>query len=102
MQKHRPVDNLRRLTGCPVLLIHGTVDPVIPFSEFERLREAAPTGTRFWIVEGAGHIGSLGHRDYPAHLEAFLGNSGAPAPSRGEKESADEPTSAPNPAAAAH
>ncbi len=48
---HRRVGELR----CPVLLVHGTRDEIVPFAEGERLHSAAPPGTELWPVEGAGH-----------------------------------------------
>ena len=40
---------------CPVLIIHGKKDSVIPFWQGEKLyREANPPKDYFWI-EGAGH-----------------------------------------------
>ena len=77
MQSHRPVDALHALTDRPVMLIHGTADPVIPFSEFERLQAGAPPGTEVWILEGAGHVGSLNDRQYFDRLKGFLGSATA-------------------------
>lgn len=42
---------------CPVLVIHGTRDEIVPFWNGEELFMAAPVAWRakpFW-VEGAGH-----------------------------------------------
>jgi len=40
---------------CPVLVIHGTADRVIPFELGREVFEAAPEPKSFWGVEGAGH-----------------------------------------------
>ena len=46
-----------RIAGLdvPVLVVHGTRDEIIPFSEGEKLHRAAPAGTELLTVEGAGH-----------------------------------------------
>lgn len=60
---------------CPVLLIHGTRDEVVPFRHGVRLFEALPPErTRAWWVEGAGHNDLLwvaGPR-YWREIAAFL------------------------------
>lgn len=49
-------DNLAKVRGLamPVLIVHGTGDPVVPFPLGQRLAKASPTAT-FRAVEGAGH-----------------------------------------------
>ncbi|HSF11597.1 MAG TPA: alpha/beta hydrolase [Erythrobacter sp.] len=41
--------------AMPVLIIHGTADPVVPFALGERLADAAPAAN-FRAVPGAGHM----------------------------------------------
>jgi abhydrolase domain-containing protein 17 len=41
--------------NCPVLVIHGTQDPTIPFWHGEKLYGIAPQPKRFLWVEGADH-----------------------------------------------
>ncbi len=50
-------DNLAALPGiaCPVLVMHGTADEVIPFSHGEKLLAAARAPARSLWVRGAGH-----------------------------------------------
>lgn len=55
-----PFDRFRNLekmdrVRCPVLVIHGTEDEVIPFRHGEALFRAAHEPKRNWWVEGAGH-----------------------------------------------
>ena len=51
----RPVDAARRLRECPVLLIHGTADDIVPYSHALAL-DAALTGPHeLWALEGVGH-----------------------------------------------
>jgi abhydrolase domain-containing protein 17 len=40
---------------CPVLIMHGTADEMIPLWHGQRLFEAAPEPKRHLWVEGAGH-----------------------------------------------
>ena len=51
------------LLSVPVLLVHGTSDEVIPFKHGEQLAAAAPPGTQFIRVDGAGHMESLTRAD---------------------------------------
>jgi len=50
-------DNLKkiRLLKCPLLMIHGTVDNVIPFWHGEKLYHVASAPKEFYIVKNAGH-----------------------------------------------
>ncbi len=41
--------------NCPILVIHGKLDALIPFSEGEELFNATGGKSRFFPVEGAGH-----------------------------------------------
>lgn len=50
----RNVDRLREI-DAPLLLVHGRRDRIIPFAEGRRLEQAAPAGTEFLAIEGAGH-----------------------------------------------
>ena len=47
-------DRIRSL-GCPVLVLHGTEDRVIPVENGKRLAAAIP-GARLVLIEGAGHV----------------------------------------------
>lgn len=63
----RSVDRVSEIGGrVPLLVVHGTKDEIIPFAEGERLHRAAPAGTEFLPVEGAGHndFFSVAGRDY--------------------------------------
>ncbi|MBS0662464.1 MAG: alpha/beta hydrolase [Verrucomicrobia bacterium] len=50
-------ENLRKIgrVRCPVLVMHGRSDEVIPFSHGEAIFAAARTPKRSWWVDGAGH-----------------------------------------------
>ena len=47
------------LAPTPLLLLHGSADPVIPYSHSERLFERAGEPKRLVLVEGAGHTEAL-------------------------------------------
>jgi hypothetical protein len=50
-------DSLARMARihCPVLVIHGTADGLIPFEEGKALFEASPNPKELYAVPGAGH-----------------------------------------------
>lgn len=55
-----PFDEFRNLdkigrVSCPVLVMHGTGDDIVPVAHGRRLFEAAPEPKRSLWVEGAGH-----------------------------------------------
>ncbi len=50
------VDRIESLDE-PILLVHGTDDEIIPFSESARLLQAAPAGTELHPIEGGDHNG---------------------------------------------
>jgi fermentation-respiration switch protein FrsA (DUF1100 family) len=53
-------DNLTKIVSIeiPLLIIHGTRDPTVPFAHGERLFRAASDPKRFLAVNGAGHTDS--------------------------------------------
>lgn len=64
---------------CPVLVIHGTADQIIPLQHGQQLWAAAPQPKAFWWVQGAGHndlVWVAGHvyektlQDFTKMLEA--------------------------------
>jgi len=71
IEDYCPADDIASLEDCPVYLIHGTADRVIPPSESRKLHEAAGRTPRLWMVQGAGHSGSMCHPDYPDRLRKF-------------------------------
>ncbi len=56
----------------PVVVIHGTKDPVVPFSHGERLYRLAGQPKGFWKVEGGGHATALLLPDVRTQLLGFL------------------------------
>lgn len=52
----RPVDEMPRLRGRPVMVIHSQADPFIPLAHGRMLARAA--GGRLWVTQAPRHIGS--------------------------------------------
>ena len=69
----RPVDDMGKLQGRPVLIIHGTNDMLVPVTE-ARLLHAADPDAEYWEVQGAMHGGSYRHdpQAYLARVSTFF------------------------------
>ncbi len=69
-------DNLARMpnVSCPVLIVHGERDDLVPPDMAQRLAEAARTRARVFPVPGAGHndVFSMGGRELWDTLRAFV------------------------------
>ena len=57
--RYRPVDDIKKLEGEQLLIIHSRSDEVIPFHHGQELFEAARDPKTFWPVERARHIASF-------------------------------------------
>ena len=53
----KPVEDMRKLAGRPVLIIHGTNDILVPVAQGRMLHAANPEAD-YWEVVGASHGGS--------------------------------------------
>ena len=62
---------------CPVLVVHGDRDELIPASQGRRLFEVAPEPKRLIIIEGAGHndLSNVGGEKYIDTLAEFVRGS---------------------------
>jgi fermentation-respiration switch protein FrsA (DUF1100 family) len=71
--KVAPEEAVQRL-AYPVLLIHGDLDERVPFSHGERVFAAAPEGSDFWTVMGAGHVDAydLARQEYERRVVDYL------------------------------
>ena len=69
--QHNPEDDIARV-GCPILLIHGTADNMIPATESLRLHESAGKNAQLWMVEDVGHLQTVGHPSYRERLQKFF------------------------------
>jgi fermentation-respiration switch protein FrsA (DUF1100 family) len=52
--RFRNIDKIGRVR-CPVLVMHGSADEIVPLSHGQALWAAAPEPKRFLWAEGAGH-----------------------------------------------
>ncbi len=68
LKKKRPADSIRKIDSTPVLLIHGTRDPIVSHRHSERLYEKANDPKRLEIIPGGGHAEEL----YRQHPDRFL------------------------------
>jgi len=66
------MDSLSRIprVRCPILVIHGTADELVPFAFGRRLYEAAPPGAVFHEIPGGRHNETF-QQGGPALLEAL-------------------------------
>lgn len=53
--RYSPSRHLERLPRIPLLFIHGTQDPVVPYRESARLHAAAAEPKELWKIEGGRH-----------------------------------------------
>ncbi len=71
-------DSLAKITlvRAPILIVHGTRDPLFPLSMAQRLFHAAPEPKSFLPVEGAGHDDPylVGGERYFERLRTFIGS----------------------------
>jgi hypothetical protein len=66
------LDKIAAVT-CPILILHGTADSMIPVQHAEQLFRAAHEPKRLVLVEGADHFGIKwdGHDRYARAMEEF-------------------------------
>jgi dipeptidyl aminopeptidase/acylaminoacyl peptidase len=59
---------------CPVYLVHGTADQLIPTSHSESIHKALGGEKEIWLVEGARHARSIRHskKEYSDRLTRFF------------------------------
>jgi fermentation-respiration switch protein FrsA (DUF1100 family) len=58
---------------CPITMIHGTNDMIVPFSSAEKLAEAAPTKTsEFIVIEDGSHNDLANFQQYHTTIKKLL------------------------------
>ena len=73
LKKARPIDAIRHLAPTPVLLIHGTNDPIISHRHSERLYEKASDPKCLEIIPDGGHAEELYRQNPGKFLETVGG-----------------------------
>ena len=72
-------DNLSRIahTRCPVLVIHGDRDGIIPTEEGRALAQAAGPRAEFWAIPGADHNETYdaGGNEYVRRFKTFVAHA---------------------------
>ncbi len=58
--KLSPEKYVGNIAPVPLLIIHGTKDPVAPYKHAERLYRKAAEPKELWTIEGGGHTSALG------------------------------------------
>jgi fermentation-respiration switch protein FrsA (DUF1100 family) len=69
---------IRKVGPIPVIVIHGTRDPVVPYDHGKRLYELANDPKGFWTIEGGGHVTALSNPEVRAQFLAFLAAAFSP------------------------
>jgi fermentation-respiration switch protein FrsA (DUF1100 family) len=59
---------------CPLLVLHGDQDDIVPFAQGRKVFEAAPEPKAFYVISGARHNDTylVGGRSYFAALKRFI------------------------------
>lgn len=58
--------------SCPVFVLHGVDDRIVPCEHGEEIGRLAPNSVRHWWAEGYGHNGLHHHPDYYRKLREFM------------------------------
>jgi fermentation-respiration switch protein FrsA (DUF1100 family) len=71
--RYDTVDKVKR-SKCPLLVLHGDQDDIVPFSQGRKVFEAAPEPKEFYVISGARHNDTyiVGGRSYFAALKRFV------------------------------
>jgi fermentation-respiration switch protein FrsA (DUF1100 family) len=75
--RYASIDKIGQIK-CPVLILHGDRDNIVPWKHGRRLYEAAREPKRFFTIEGAGHNDILMRADESYHrtVRNFIDGSG--------------------------
>jgi len=87
-----PDEVIANIAPTPLLIIHGTADPVIPYSHGQRLFELAHEPKQFWTIEGGDHTEAFADAGsvYCRRLVAFFNEALEGKVTAGEKQTKSE------------
>jgi hypothetical protein len=76
-ESYESIEKITRLS-CPVMVIHGDSDELIPVEEGIALYEAAPEPKELYLVRGAGHndVSTTAGDEYARRISSFLARTG--------------------------
>lgn len=71
-RSYMPFDRVEQVkqTTCPLLVLHGTADPICKFQSAKQLVDAAPASSTLIAFEGGGHL-DLAQRDQQRYIGAL-------------------------------
>jgi uncharacterized protein len=72
--RHKPARMAKKLPRIPVIVVHGTADTLVPYSEGVKLYEALPPPKELWTIANGGHVEAFtrfGEQYRPALVEFF-------------------------------
>jgi fermentation-respiration switch protein FrsA (DUF1100 family) len=72
-----PIEAIKNRPRCPLVILHGTADRVVPVAEGLRLYDAAPEPKELWTIEGGDHVEAFTRfgDEYQPRLAAFFLNA---------------------------
>lgn len=68
----QPERDITSLANRPIMIIHGTKDSMIPYTESLRLYEATGKRAKLWLVENMDHVQSLMSPEYKKRIKEFF------------------------------
>jgi len=71
---HSPENYIEKVSPTPLLIIHGTDDNIVPFSEGTEIFRLAKKPKMFWEIKGGKHLGwmKFGRSENAKHFLKFL------------------------------
>lgn len=72
LKYHFPTHQFLPKTKCPITIIHGTDDSVVPYASGKKLSELGVENLTFITVEGGNHNNLISFNDYHKTIEAKL------------------------------
>lgn len=70
--KYAPKDDIKKISPIPLLVIHRSDDPVIPFKFGEEIYQTANEPKEFLALNGDGHVNTFTSNDKTANQQKLL------------------------------